>query len=210
MDLASELVLLILVTGFFMVARKSLRALIRFYALQNLFLALLAFVLAEGRPVFIGAGVLLFLIKGILIPAYLLWLLDRLEVSHEVESYLSVPLSLLLGGGLVGLGFWAGRAFVLPEARLPEAVPVAFSLILLGMLSMATRKKAITQVLGFLALENGVFLLALAESHGLPLFVEFGVALDAFAAVFLAGILIFRIKQTFGHLDTARLRELRG
>lgn len=210
MDLASELALLILITGFFMVGRKSLRALIRFYTLQNLLLAFLAFVLAESHAVFILAGVLLFLIKGILIPAYLLWLLDRLEVSHEVESYLSVPLSLLVGGGLVGLGFWAGGAFVLPATRLPEAVPVAISLILLGMFSMSTRKKAITQVLGFLALENGVFLLALAESHGLPLFVELGVALDAFAAVFLAGILIFRIKQTFGHLDTARLRELRG
>ncbi|MEJ5336503.1 MULTISPECIES: NADH-quinone oxidoreductase subunit K [Thermus] len=193
-----------------MVGRKSLRALIRFYALQNLLLALLAFALAEGQWVFIAAGALLFLLKGFLIPAYLLRLLDRLEVSHEVESYLSIPLSLLMGGGLVALGFWAGEAFVLPGARLPEAVPVALSLILLGMFSMATRKKAITQVLGFLALENGVFLLALAESHGLPLFVELGVALDAFAAVFLAGILIFRIKETFGHLDTARLRELRG
>lgn len=65
-------------------------------------------------------------------------------------------------------------------------------------------------MLGFLALENGVFLLALAETHGLPLFIELGVALDAFAAVVLAGVLISRIQSTFGHIDTARMRDLKG
>ncbi|WP_027881509.1 NADH-quinone oxidoreductase subunit K [Meiothermus rufus] len=193
-----------------MVGRKSLDALIRLYALQNVLLGLLAFVLAEGELHFILAGLGLLLIKGVLIPLYLFRLLERLGISHEVESYLSIPLSLLLGGLLAGVGFWVGRSFVLEGARLPEAVPVAIGLILLGMLFMVSRKKAVTQVLGFLALENGVFLLALAETHGLPLFIEIGVALDAFAAVVLAGVLIFRIKETFQHIDTARMRELKG
>lgn len=199
----------ILATGFLMVGRRSLTALVRFYALQNVLLAGLAFALSEeGHLVF--AGVVLLVLKGVLIPFFLLALLKRLAVSHEVESYLSIPLSLLFGGALVAVGFRAGKAFALPGAALPEAVPVAISLILLGMLSMATRKKAVTQVLGFLALENGVFLLALSETQGLPLFIEIGVALDAFAAVVLAGILIGRIKQIFGHLDTARMQELKG
>jgi hydrogenase-4 component E len=193
-----------------MVGRKSLDALIRLYALQNVLLALLAFVLAEGERHFVVAGLALLLIKGVLIPLYLFWLLERLGISHEVESYLSIPLSLLLGGVLVAVGFRVGSSFVLEGARLPEAVPVALGLILLGMLSMASRKKAITQVLGFLALENGVFLLALAETRGLPLFIELGVALDAFAAVVLTGVLIFRIRSTFGHIDTARMRDLKG
>ncbi|WP_018466198.1 NADH dehydrogenase [Calidithermus timidus] len=193
-----------------MVGRKSLDALIRLYALQSMLLALLAFVLAEGEQHFVLAGMALLLLKGVLIPRYLFWLLERLGVSHEVESYLSIPLSLLLGGVLVGVGFRVGSAFVLEGARLPEAVPVALSLILLGMLSMVSRKKAVTQVLGFLALENGVFLLALAETHGLPLFIELGVALDAFAAVVLAGVLISRIRAIFDHIDTARMRDLKG
>jgi len=193
-----------------MVGRKSLDALIRLYALQNVLLALLAFGLAQGEWPLVLVGLVLLLLKGVLIPRYLFWLLERLGVSHEVESYLSIPLSLLLGGVLVGIGFRVGSSFVLEGAQLPEAVPVALSLILLGMLSMASRKKAVTQVMGFLGLENGVFLLALAETHGLPLFIELGVALDAFAAVVLAGVLIFRIRTTFGHIDTARMRDLKG
>lgn len=200
----------VLALGFLMVGRRSLDALIRFYALQNLLLGLLAFALAQGEVHFILAGAALFLVKGLLIPWYLFWLLDRLEISHEVESYLSVTLSLMAGGALVALAFQLGRRFIIPGAVLPEAVPVGLSLILLGMLSMVSRKKAVSQVLGFLALENGVFVLALAESHGLPLFVELGVALDAFAAVFLSGLLIFRIKEAFGHVDTARIRSLKG
>lgn len=207
---ASNLVLAILATGFLMMGRKSLDALIRLYALQNTLLGALAFVLAQGEVHFILAGLALLLLKGVLIPLYLFRLLERLEVSHEVESYLSIPLSLLLGGLLVALGFWVGQRFVLAGAELAEAVPAAIGLILLGMLSVVSRKKALTQVLGFLAMENGVFLLALAETHGLPLFIEIGIALDAFVAVVLAGVLITRIQASFGHIDTARMRELKG
>ncbi|WP_234553184.1 hypothetical protein [Thermus caliditerrae] len=210
MEVVNTLVLAVLATGFLMVSRRSLDAVIRLYALQNVLLALVSFGLAKGELHFVLAGLALFVLKGVAIPWYLFWLLDRLEVSHEVEGYLSVSFSLLLAGLLIALAFRVGAVFVLPEAPLPQGVPVALSLVLLGMLSMVSRKKAISQVLGFLALENGVFLLALSESHGLPLFVELGVALDAFAAVFLAGVLIFRIKGEMGHVDTARMRALRG
>lgn len=207
--LSRTLILAILLTGFFMVGRRGLTALIRFYALQNILLALLAFSIAEGGH-FNWMGLVILLVKGIAIPWYLLWLIKRLGISHEIESYLSIPQSLIVGLILVAIGFQIGRVFAFAGAVLPEAVPVAIGLILLGMLSMVTRKKAVTQVLGFLALENGVFLLALAETQGLPLFVELGVLLDAFAAVVLAGILIFRIKAEYGHLDTARMRDLKG
>ncbi|MDM7324383.1 MAG: hypothetical protein P3W93_005205 [Thermus sp.] len=210
MALLDTLALAILATGFLMVSRRSLDAIIRFYALQNVLLAGVSFGLSGGESHFLVAGLVLFILKGVLIPWYLLWLLDRLEVSHEVEGYLSVSLSLLLAGLLTALAFRVGQAFVLPEAPLPQGVPVALALVLPGVLSMVSRKKAISQVLGFLALENGVFLMALSESHGLPLFVELGVALDAFAAVVLAGILIFRIKEEMGHMDTAKMRSLRG
>ncbi len=174
MEVLNTLTLAVLATGVLMASRRSLDAIIRLYALQNLFLAMLAFLLARGEVHFLVAGVLLFLVKGVGIPAYLFWLLDRLEISHEVEGYLSVSLTLLLAGLLTGLAFRVGQAFVLPTAPLPQGVPVGLALVLLGALSMVGRKKAISQVLGFLALENGVFLLALAESHGLPLFVELG------------------------------------
>lgn len=200
----------ILALGVLMVSRRSLSALILFYALQNLFLTLLAFALAHEEVHFVLAGLALFLVKGLLIPWYLLRLLDRLEISHEVESYLSVTLSLMIGGGLVFLAFHLGERFVLPKVVLPEAVPVGIALILLGMLSILIRKKALSQILGFLALENGIFVLALVESHGLPLFVELGIALDAFAAVVLSGLLMRRIKETFGHVDTSQMHSLKG
>jgi hydrogenase-4 component E len=193
-----------------MVGRKSLDASIRLYALQNVFVAALAFVLADGSVHLLAAGALLLVVKGILIPWYLLALLERLDVSHEIESYLPVAPSLLASGLLVALAYRVGQGFVLTGALMPEAVPVALALLLLGMLIMSTRKKAVTQVIGFLALENGVFLLALAESHGLPLFIELGIALDTFAAVVLAGILMFRLKSAFGHVDTSRMRDLQG
>jgi hydrogenase-4 component E len=117
---------------------------------------------------------------------------------------------MLLGIFVVYMSFKVGAVFLLPGAKVPEAIPIALSLILLGMLSMALRKTAVAQVLGFLALENGVFLLALAETFGLPLFIELGVLLDAFAAVVLAGILIGRIKATYLHIDTSKMRDLQG
>lgn len=200
----------ILVAAFLMVGRRSLDASIRLYALQNVFVAALAFALADGSVHLLVAGALLFVVKGIAIPWFLLVVLERLDVSHEIESYLAVAPSLLVGGLLVALAYRLGQGFVLAGALLPEAVPVALALLLLGMLIMSTRRKAVTQVIGFLTLENGVFLLALAESHGLPLFIELGVAIDTFAAVVLAGILMFRLKGVFGHVDTSRMRDLRG
>lgn len=191
-----------------MIGRRSLEALIRLYGLQNILLGLLAFSLDGGHFVWIGSLVLL--VKGVGIPWFLLRILRRLTTRHEIESYLSVPLSMILGIFLVYLSFRAGAVFSLPGTKVPEAIPIAISLILLGMLSMASRKTAVAQVLGFLALENGVFMLALAETSGLPLFIELGVLLDAFAAVVLAGILIGRIKAEYLHVDTSKMRELQG
>jgi hydrogenase-4 component E len=191
-----------------MMGRRSLAALIGLYGLQNILLGFLALSLGGGHLVWVGLLVLV--VKGFLIPWFLLGVLKRLRTRHEIESYLSVPLSMILGIVVVYLSFQAGAVFSLPGAKVPAAIPIAIGLILLGMLQVASRKTAVAQVLGFLALENGVFMLALAQTRGLPLFIELGVLLDAFAAVVLTGILIRRIKAEYGHVDTSKMRQLRG
>lgn len=127
--------------GFLMVGRRSLDASIRLYALQNVFVAALAFVLANGNVHLLAAGALLFVVKAILIPWYLLALLERLDVSHEIESYLPVAPSLLAAGLLVALAYRVGHGFVLAGALMPESVPVALALLLLGMLIMSTARR---------------------------------------------------------------------
>ena len=86
---------------------------------------------------------------------------------------------------------------------------MAVSLLLIGMLLMLTRRLAISQVIGFLVLENGIFLYALTQTHGIPLMVEMGIVLDVLVGVMIAGVVIFRLNRSFEHIDVTQLRGLK-
>ncbi|MGH7819465.1 MAG: hydrogenase [Candidatus Binatia bacterium] len=211
--MADLLFLGILLVDLFMIGTTRLGACIRASALQGLLLAALPLVFHHGRPdvhlAALVAGPLLF--KAVAIPKLLLRALETASVRREVEPMVSLHASLVCGAALIGFAFWLGEQLVLPTPPPSElAVPAAFSTLLLGFLVLVSRTKAITQVIGYLMLENGVYMFGLGLASAMPLVIELGILLDVWVGVFVMGIAIFHIDRTFDHIDTDRLIGLKG
>jgi len=204
---------LVVVIDLLLLASSRLRAVIRFAAAQGALLSLLPLLLGNGRPeavhvVALSAGALA--VKGVLIPRMLRWAIRETAVRREIEPVVGFIPSLALGGLGVALAFAFSSAMPLPT---PEKhaflVPTALSTVWTGLLLLVSRRKAVTQVIGFLVLENGVFVFGLLLSDFMPAMVEAGVLLDLFAAVFVMGIVMFHINREFSSLDTEKLSALK-
>jgi hydrogenase-4 component E len=148
--------------------------------------------------------------RGVLFP----WLLFRAQrqanVRREIEPYVGYGASLGFGTAFLVFSGWLSSRLPLPDPlHSPLALPIAFFLGLTGLFLTISRKKAITQVLGYLVLENGIFAFGVMFVRHQPLLVELGVLLDIFAAVFVMGIAIFHISREFDHIDADRLASLK-
>jgi len=202
-----------LVTAYLMVAQKALFTTIRLYGVQSLLLGILAATIAatESQPeLFVTAAVTVAL-KAVLIPWFLMRVIDRIGIHREIEPFLSVPASLLVCVGLTVIGYRVSTGF--PEGARGVShhlIGVALSMLWIGLFLMVTRKKAITQILALLTVENAVFLVAVGVTSGMPLVVELGVAFDVILAVLLLGILVHRIVERFESMDVSRLTKLKG
>ena len=207
------LFILVLVLDLFVVASSRLRAGIRAVAAQGVLLAILPLALAgdatETRHVVVlGLGALL--VKGLGIP----WLLARAtresSVSREAAPLVGFVPTLVVGALGVVAAVWFAADLSLPvPVRHPLLVPTAIGGAWCGLLLIVTRRKAVGQVLGFLVLENGVFVLGLLLSDFMPAMVEVGVLLDLLAAVFVMGLVMFDIQRAFNSLDTEKLASLK-
>jgi hydrogenase-4 component E len=202
-----------LVSAYLMVGQKALFTTIRLYGLQSLLLAIVATTIAisESRhELFVTAG-LTILLKTILIPWFLMRTVDRIGIHREIEPFLNVPVSLLICLGLTVVGYRVSTGFEAGTHHVTHhLIGVALSLLLIGLFLMVTRKKAITQILALLTVENAVFLVAVGVTTGMPLVVEFGIAFDVMLAVLVLGILVQRIVARFESMDVSRLSDLRG
>jgi len=206
------LFVLLLVLDLFVLASSRLRAGIRAVAAQGALLALLPVVLAGdadgvGHVAALALGALA--VKGVGIP----WLLSRATrestVRREQAPLLGFVPTLVLGALGQVAAIWFTSDLPLPVPGLhPLLVPTAVATVWSGLLLIVTRRKAVAQVLGFLVLENGVFVVGLLLSGFMPAMVEVGVLLDLFAAVFVMGLVMFDIQRAFGSLDTEKLAAL--
>jgi hydrogenase-4 component E len=152
-------------------------------------------------------------VKAVAIPIMLSVVLGRLAVKRELETTISVKVAFPIAVALIPIAFTAIEPFTEGEARgfdAPNALPTAMALLLLGLFTMVIRKKALTQVIGLVTMENGLYLAAVAATRGLPFTVEFGVALDVLTGVGVMGLVMHEINRQFGTLNTDRLRTLRG
>jgi len=210
---------LVLVLQIAMVAQRWIVTNIRIFAAQSFFLAAIAGIIAyfNHAPHIYIAAALTLLIKGILVPIGLERLVARIEIRQEIEPILNVPLSIVISGGLTLVGYVVAEGFYHPEeatlapgALGHNALAVAISLFLIGFFMMINRRKALSQVLALLSLENGLFLAAISLTYGMPLIVELGVLFDVLVAVMVLGILVYRIRESFASMDMSRLRRLRG
>jgi len=159
----------------------------------------------------VALGALLLALKAFAIPFLLLRALREADVRHEVEPFVSVHVSVVIGTGLVAMSFWLATLLVLPRPA-PSAVvvPAALATLLLGFLILVSRRQAITQVVGYLMLENGVFMFGQTLIRDMPVAAELAILLDLLVGVFVMGIAIHHISRTFDHIDTERLTSLRG
>ncbi len=191
---------------------SRLAACIRLSAAQGMALgAFPLLVAAHGigvRPILLA--VVIFVLKGIIFPRFLLRAIRSADVRHEVEPIVGYTASIVLGILILALSFWMASRFVLPRpAASPLVLPVALATILIGLYLIVSRRKAIMQVVGYLVLENGVFIFGAALAQEEPFLVEMGVLLDVFVAVFIMGIMIFHISREFDHIDVDQLTSLK-
>lgn len=206
-----SLFVVILILNFMLLGTSRLRSAINASAMQGALLGLLMVsVHGELTPRVFAVGAVAIAIKGILIP----WLLHRAlrdaAIRREVEPYVSFVTSLILGAVATGVAvLFADRLPLAPEHQGVLIVPASLATVLTGFLIMVSRRKAITQVVGYLVLENGIFIMGLTLHDAMPSLVEIGVLLDLLVAIFVIGIIINHIHREFGSLDVAQLDALK-
>ena len=209
---------LVLVLQIMMVAQRWLLTNIRAFGVQSFLLASIAATIAHFNhaPHIYVVAALTLIFKAILLPLFLERLVKKIEIRQEIEPLVNVPISVIISGFLALLGYVVAESFHRPEEAIGPAslghntLAVAIGLFLIGFFMMVNRKKALTQVLALLCLENGLFLATISLTYGMPLIVEAGIFFDVLVATLLLAILIYRIRETFDSMDVSRLSRLRG
>jgi len=212
LNLINGLAALVLLAAFIIVATGRVRTMVRVFALQSLALGLLAAVVAYDTGywhIYVVAG-LTILLKALVIPRIIEWVMDRIQVANDVEPSVRTPSSLLIAGGMAILAYYVAEPLIQRgETITAGALALSLAVVLIGLFVVISRKKAITQIIGLLVMENGLFMAALSLSYGMPLIVELGVFFDVMVAVLIMGVFVFRINRTFDTLDTSFLRRLK-
>jgi hydrogenase-4 component E len=150
-------------------------------------------------------------LKGVSIPVFLYWIIDKLNLGSDSGAVVSAPLAMHLNIGLTAIAYFLVAELPVPhgEVRTWVGAMAAISMVLTGIVLMLIRRLAISQIIGFLVLENGIYIFALTQTHGMPLIIEMGVVLDVLVGVMIAGLLMFKIQSSFEHMDVSKLTDLR-
>jgi len=211
-QLINVLAALLLLIAFAMLSQRRILSLVYLFAWQGLVLAVSTTVVAysTGQHHLYYSAFLTVVLKVFALPWILQRLIVRLNVKWDVETLINIPTTMLLGIALVIFAL----NLALPISQLGSTVTrntlgVAIACVLLSFLMMITRRKAIPQVVGFLAMENGLFFAATSATYGMPMVVELGVALDVLIGTFIFGIFFFQIRETFDSLDIRHLEKLK-
>jgi hydrogenase-4 component E len=207
---AAELVLLLIVLiDFTILGTSRLSACIRAIAVQGALLGLLPVLLDDPRSIHaVALAIGTIVVKAYVLPRLLRWAIREASIRREVEPLIGYMASLLLGATALGVAFAV-------SARLPLGdhsgllVPAALVTVMIGLIVLITRGKAVSQVVGYLMLENGIYLFGLTQARRVPFLVEVGVLLDVFVGVFIMGIVVFHINREFDSISSTKLTELR-
>jgi hydrogenase-4 component E len=215
MPLASQIINLLaavlLLLSFAMLTQRRILSLINLFALQGLTLTLSTLLVAwsTGQHHLYYSAALTFVLKVLILPWVLHRLIRKLSVKWDVETLINIPTTMLVGIVLVILAF----NVALPISQLAGTIAkstlgIALACVLLAFLTMITRSKAVPQVIGFLAMENGLVFAATSATYGMPMVVEFGIALDVMVGMVILGVFFFQIRERFESLDIRHLEKL--
>lgn len=212
-DIAHLLAGSLVLVSFMMIYQDRIYALLNTFALQALLLALAvawqAYV--RGAHHLYASAAIALVFKAVIVPWALHRLVQKLGLHREVETVVGVVPTMLAGMGLVALSILLMLQLTqgAESALAREDLAFSLSVILLGMLMMVTRRNAVTQVVGFMSLENGL-ILAATGAQGMPLVVEISVAFSVLIAMIVIGVFLFRIRERFDSVDVSALDEFRG
>lgn len=203
---------MVLFTSFALLAQTRMFSLIRVFAWQGALLAVTTALVAlvSGQSHLYISALLTLALKAFLIPWLLHRLVIRLGLQHEVESLARNSLVLLGAAALTVFSYYVALPIVhLSTLVTRNVIAVSLAVVLLGMLLIIARNKAVTQVVGFMSMENGLFFAAVVSTYGMPMVVELGVAFDVLVAAILFGVFFFQIRASIDSLDVDRLSRLR-
>ncbi len=211
-DVMQLLIALILVSTFMILGSTRLYSCVRALGIQSFLLACVAGVVAfsTGKIDIYIVAFLTLIIKAALIPFIFVYIIREIKVKREIDLFVNISPSLIIGGILVVISYYIIRSITLITELSSFALSASMSLVSIGLFIMISRKKALMQMLGILIMENGLFLGAISLTYGMPLLVELGIFFDVLVGVLIMGILIFRINRTFETIDTDMLRTLIG
>jgi hydrogenase-4 component E len=212
LQLLNTLAALLLLLSFAMLSQRRVVALVNMLALQGalLFIATLLLAWRTGdRNLYISAGLTLGL-KVIFLPWLLHRLIRRLGVYWDTEPLLNITGTMLVGVLVVIFSFGLAQPIsALASTATRNSIGIAVAVILIAFLTMITRRKAMSQVVGFLSMENGLFFGAMSATYGMPMIVELGVALDVLVAMLVLGVFFFQIREQFDSLDLKNFETLK-
>jgi hydrogenase-4 component E len=203
---------LLLLIAFAMLSQRRIRSLIYLFAWLGAVLAANCVIVAwsTGQTHLYYSAALTLVLKVIALPLILHYLIRRLNVQWDVETLINIPTTMLVGIILVVFAF----NLSLPISQLAGTITrstlgIAMAIVLLSFLMMLTRRKAVPQVIGFLAMENGLFFAATSTTYGMPMVVELGIALDVLIGVLILGIFFFQVRGAFDSLDLRHMEKLK-
>jgi hydrogenase-4 component E len=211
-QLINFLAALLLLIVFAMLSQRRILSLLYLFAWQGLVLAVSTTIVAytTGQQHLYYSAMLTLVLKAFVLPWLLHRLINRLNIRWDVETLINIPTTMLVGIALVILAFnLAAPITEMASTITRNALGIAMASVLLSFLMMITRRKAVTMVIGFLAMENGLFFAATSATYGMPMVVELGIALDVLVGTFIFGIFFFQIRETFDSLDTEHMEKLK-
>ena len=202
----------ILLVAFAMLASRRTLSLIRLFAFQGFFLSLSIFLVAflSGESNLYYSALFTLALKVILLPWILRDLSRRLNIGGDIETLVNVPITMIIGIGVVVFSFSLAEPILQAASTVTRSlIGVGLACVLLSFLVMITRKKAMTQIIGFLSMENGLLFSATNATYGMPMVVELAIALDVLIGAIIFGIFFFQIRETFESLDLKYFEKLR-
>jgi hydrogenase-4 component E len=210
---SDALMIALILADLALLASGRLKAWVRIVAAQGIMLGALPLLAVRGAPdlrigILILGGVV---VRGMVFPYLLSRTMETAGVRREVEPYVGYTASLLFGIFAILASIWLSSRLRMAHPALPPlAGPAAVFTILVGLFLIVSRRKAVSQVLGYLVMENGIYVLGIWMVVEIPMLVELGVLLDAFVAVFVMGIATYQIRREFDHIDVDQLDSLKG